>query len=43
VQAHKADSLAFYFRKWANGPMGRAVNVLLIPLLRGWVTRRGRS
>ena len=39
VQAHKADSLAYYFRKWASGPLDRALNAVLIPLLRLWVTR----
>ncbi|MCI4645111.1 MAG: glycosyltransferase family 2 protein [Hyphomonadaceae bacterium] len=39
VARHKADSLAFYFRKWASGPVDRAMNALLIPLLRWWVTR----
>lgn len=39
VARHKADSLAWYFRKWAKGPIDHALNAVLIPLLRWWVTR----
>lgn len=40
VQAHKADGLMHYFRKFANGPLDRALNALLLPLL-VWRVRRG--
>lgn len=42
VQAHKADSLARYFRKFARGGLTRAVVELAVPLIRlgTWIKRR---
>lgn len=42
VQAHKADSLARYFRKFANGALDRLVVELTIPFIRlgVWLARR---
>ena len=42
VAAHKADSLTYYFKKWARGPLDRLLNTLLLPLLRWQVKRRAR-
>lgn len=41
VQAHKADSLTRYFRKFARGPLDQGLNALLLPLL-AWYVRRPR-
>lgn len=43
VAAYKADSLAYYFRKWAKGPVSRALNAPLIPLLRWWIRRQAET
>ena len=42
VQAHKADSLKHYFRKFARGPVDHTLNALLLPLLSWYVRRKGR-
>ena len=42
VQAHKADSLKHYFRKFARGPVDHFLNALLLPLLSWHVRRAGR-
>lgn len=42
VQAHKADSLAFYFRKFARGRLERVVVEMAVPFIRlgTWLKRR---
>ncbi|MEM9738228.1 MAG: glycosyltransferase family 2 protein [Pseudomonadota bacterium] len=42
VARHKADSLTYYFRKWARTPSDRALNFLLLPLLRWRIIHRAR-
>lgn len=34
VQGHKADSLAYYFRKFARGPMEKLIVASVVPLMR---------
>ena len=34
VQAHKADSLAYYFRKFARGPVEKLMVAIVVPLMR---------
>lgn len=41
VARHKADSLDYYFRKWARGPGDHLLNALLLPLLT-WRVRTRR-
>jgi hypothetical protein len=42
VQAHKADSLARYFRKFARGGLSRALVEVSVPFIRlgTWMKRR---
>jgi GT2 family glycosyltransferase len=42
IARHKAASLSRYFRKFPGGPMGKAVNIAFLPLMRFALTLRGR-
>lgn len=41
VAAHKAESLRYYFRKFARGPVARLANLLLLPVM-SWAVKRRR-
>jgi GT2 family glycosyltransferase len=43
VARHKADSLAYYFRKFASGPIDRALVGVIVPLIRFAILRRARD
>ncbi|MEM1105036.1 MAG: glycosyltransferase family 2 protein [Pseudomonadota bacterium] len=38
----KAESLRYYFKKWARSPVDRALNALLLPLLTRYVRSKAR-
>lgn len=42
VARHKADSLDYYFRKWADSPRDHILNALLLPLLTSRVRAKAR-
>jgi N-acetylglucosaminyl-diphospho-decaprenol L-rhamnosyltransferase len=41
VQAHKADSLKRYFRKFSRGPIERALLIVLLPVMAWRLRRKG--